>query len=524
MPSTIEKYLEGIIGATQETGIFAYRGQGDSSWALYSSATVRLIEEYDADILVDPDFQQLYINYHIETLIEPARALGFGSESGRRLSDLELLAKLQHFGARTGLLDFTRNPLIAMWFACESPQTEGKLYIVNTNNPMGMPRISSDETDQNANSVFSRPTSPPYFSYWEPPASGDASTRILPQRSLFIIGRPLISEYHGMITEVLIANEDKEQLLTELGTLDIHQESLFQDIVGFAQGSRRRPVPRLTPGVYMRRGNQHYQHGEYTEAATAYSNALQLNPKASLVYLLRGNAFAASRRYHEAITDYDKAIAHIGGFDGVHRDLLYFNRGNSKAELKDYQGAIQDYTSAITIDPNQPQYYYNRGNAYADLYRFDLALTDYNRVTGNESSHAIFNKGNALLAMDRLSEAKTCYQQVIMSGLSKGRIESIGAIDGPHQNTWTLDRIMPLVDGLNYDLSAQPDPDTETMNLRFNIPETALDVGQELSRFLLIGRAGNVGNTGGPGLSGGEGFPGKPFIRVYVDTRNEDDG
>ena len=508
MATRIEKYLAEIIGATQETGIYAYRGQSASNWALYSSATVRLMDQYGDDILLDPDFQELYINYHVETLIEPARALGFGTESGRRLSDLELLAKLQHFGAKTGLLDFTRNPLVALWFACESPETDAKLFVVNTNNPMGISRISSDEADQDVSSVFSRHPRPPHSSYWETPASGDASTRILPQRSVFIIGRPLILIDHDVITEIVVTKEDKEQLQIELETLDVHQESLFQDIYGFAQGSRRRPVPRLTSGAYARRGNQHYQRGEYGEATVAYGNALQLEPEASLIYLSRGNTYAASGHHREAIADYDMAITYIDRLYSVPRDVVYFNRGNSKAEIPDYEGAIHDYTEAIRINSATPHYYYNRGNAYADLYRFDEALLDYDQVTGSGSSNAIFNKGNTLLAMGRLSEARLCYQQAIASSMSH---------DGIHQNTETLDRIIPLIDGLNYGLSAEPDPSTGSMCLRFDLPETATEVGWEIEGSIFFGRAGNVGNTGGPGLSGGLGFQGKPFVRVYAE-------
>jgi hypothetical protein len=47
-------------------------------------------------------------------LIERARAAGLGGELG----DLELLARLQHHGAATRLLDCSRNAFVALWFAC----------------------------------------------------------------------------------------------------------------------------------------------------------------------------------------------------------------------------------------------------------------------------------------------------------------------------------------------------------------------------------------------------------------------
>ena len=46
--------------------------------------------------------------------------------------ELELLADLQHHGAATCLLDFTRGALIALWFACEKSETDGKVFVVNT--------------------------------------------------------------------------------------------------------------------------------------------------------------------------------------------------------------------------------------------------------------------------------------------------------------------------------------------------------------------------------------------------------
>ena len=41
-------------------------------------------------------------------------------------SPLQLLARLQHFGAATGLLDFSYSPLVALWFACEDPSPRGQ--------------------------------------------------------------------------------------------------------------------------------------------------------------------------------------------------------------------------------------------------------------------------------------------------------------------------------------------------------------------------------------------------------------
>ena len=422
MTSTIDKYLIQIQEATKIAGIYAYRGQRDSVWPLHSAATRRLIEEHGNEVIGDPDFPQLYVNYHRETLIEPALTRGFGSETGLRLSDLELFAKLQHFGAATGLLDFTWSPLVALWFASEDPRCDGKLFVINTNNAIRVSRVPSDAaaqdiSAQDISNVFGGDAGPPHLSYWEPMVSGDASNRILRQRSVFIIGRPLLPIDSDITSEIVVEASDKETLHRELETFDIHEESIFQDVYGFAQASVRRPVPPLTPEAYQRRGNRHYQRGEFAEATAAYNKSNELDPDKALTYLLRANVYSASGRHEEAIEDYDQAATRIGQLPRSIQDSVYFNRGNSKSELADYEGALQDYTEAININPGLSQSYYNRGNTYLDLYRFDQALLDYDKAISENVRNSDFNKGIALLALGRFSEARRTYPTFPISTL-----------------------------------------------------------------------------------------------------------
>ncbi len=92
-----------------------WRGQAKISWkldssivrkALKSNATLNSVEKIEQTISMG---EELMIGQAKKNLFDY-------DERGRKLSDIELLAKLQHFGAATRLVDFSKNVLIALWF------------------------------------------------------------------------------------------------------------------------------------------------------------------------------------------------------------------------------------------------------------------------------------------------------------------------------------------------------------------------------------------------------------------------
>ena len=92
-----------------------YRRLADSRWDVSASIYGRL-QENKIKTVHHSIFREM-----TKRLLARACAEGHDIENHRKLSDLELLAKLQHHGAATCLIDFTGNPLVALWFACQEP-------------------------------------------------------------------------------------------------------------------------------------------------------------------------------------------------------------------------------------------------------------------------------------------------------------------------------------------------------------------------------------------------------------------
>ncbi|HDR6256901.1 FRG domain-containing protein [Bacillus sp. S0628] len=211
-----------------------WRGQGDISWPIHSGAYRRIFNE-NLDSVKEED-----IMVYEKRLIDQARHKSFEYQDGRMLTDIEILAKLQHHGAATRLVDFSKNALIALWFCSNScPSKTGLLLGVHSSCVVGF-ESTTHASKSDYNSFADELSSKEYPMLLDPPI---VSPRISAQHGLFLYSKVSDSPMGSLKLPnnendrifIAIKPQLKESIKTILmHSFNIRDETIFPDFDGFA--------------------------------------------------------------------------------------------------------------------------------------------------------------------------------------------------------------------------------------------------------------------------------------------------
>lgn len=239
-PDSFKELLELLLQPDTDSyvPVMYWRGQSNIDWTIDSSSYRRLLNTkfYKGRKLEETDF----IEYET-SLLEQATHKGHRFQDGRKLTDFELLAKLQHHGSATRFVDFSRNLLVGLWFCVAGNLDKyGLLLGVHTSYIHGHENTLANDKYSDLIKKLKGNNSP---TTWEPPV---VSSRMAAQHAQF-----LFSEYSDNIYGSLkLPEKDESKLFVAISpqlkkeskiilesTFDLRTLTLFPDIDGFGMSN-----------------------------------------------------------------------------------------------------------------------------------------------------------------------------------------------------------------------------------------------------------------------------------------------
>lgn len=230
--SSIQEYLNYTDQHFKDGEIRLYRGQQETSWNL-DSTLFRLIREQ----------KKIDEFYNIESKIysDFKTSLASREPSVIERTDWEVLSIGQHYGLPTRLIDWTANPLIALWFSFEQMKT-------NTNDRAvwGLVVDKLNLADFRKDNLFHGR----FVKVFEPPKK---DPRIIAQSAWFSIqnmdlfgnqggdGIPVFNKYNTMnqmeefeyeLIKMVFSNSSRTEILNELDNKGINHSTVFPDLTG----------------------------------------------------------------------------------------------------------------------------------------------------------------------------------------------------------------------------------------------------------------------------------------------------
>ena len=164
-------------------------------------------------------------------MLRDLRRIGCAYLPDTQENDWDMLARAQHFGMATRLLDWTSNPLTALWFAAKDlkPKASGFVYSYS-------PTKAHVLADERGESPFTTGRTSVFRPTWNNP-------RVTAQCGWFTVHRysknlnrfvPLemnnLIKTHIEIWE--IPGDDKECIIEDLDQLGVNYQTIFPDLEG----------------------------------------------------------------------------------------------------------------------------------------------------------------------------------------------------------------------------------------------------------------------------------------------------
>ena len=148
--------------------------------------------------------------------------------------------------------------------------------------------------------------------------------------------------------------------------------------------------------------------GRHDDAEKEFQRSMRLNPNDVCPYSQSGSMYYDLGKYSQAITAFKQAVALYPSYGN------YMGLANSYVYMRDYEPAVDAYKQAIQIDPKKVRAHYQLGIAYDFQQRYEESIKVYNDVLKLEPDHegALYYLALAYAARHNKRAAIEQYEQL----------------------------------------------------------------------------------------------------------------